>query len=100
MLITPFRRLGAAARLPVLDLLRFDLAFDFAFDFAFFGMAGHVQSWIEYICPKTCIARTGPAITRRKDRYQLRVASASQPKMLKTYACARDCTPRCCARRC
>ena len=34
------------------------------------------------------MARTGPAITRRKDRYQLRAASASQPKTLKTYACA------------
>ena len=36
------------------------------------------------------MARTGPAITRRKDRYQLRAASASQPKTLKTYACARE----------
>ena len=33
-------------------------------------------------------------MTRRKDRYQPRAASASQPKTLKTYACARDCTPR------
>jgi len=30
-------------------------------------------------------------MTRRKDRYQPRAASASQPKTLKTYACARDC---------
>jgi hypothetical protein len=29
-------------------------------------------------------------MTRRKDRYQPRAASASQPKTLKTYACARD----------
>ena len=36
------------------------------------------------------MARTGPAITRRKDKYQLRSASASQPKTLKTYACARE----------
>src|SRR4029077_12143827 len=33
-------------------------------------------------------ARTGPAMTRRKDRYQPRAASASQPKTLKTYACS------------
>src|SRR3954462_8596378 len=46
------------------------------------------------------MARTGPAITRRKDRYQLRAASASQPKTFKTYACARDYTPRLRARRC
>ena len=43
------------------------------------------------------MARTGPAITRRKDRYQLRAASASQPETLKTYACAqivlRDVAP-------
>ena len=31
-------------------------------------------------------------MTRRKDRYQPRAASASQPKTLKTYACARDRT--------
>jgi len=37
------------------------------------------------------MAGTGPAMTRRKDRYQPRAASASQPKTLKTYACARDC---------
>jgi hypothetical protein len=39
-------------------------------------------------------ARDGRArcqATRRKDRYQPRAASASQPKTLKTYACARDC---------
>ena len=29
-------------------------------------------------------------MTRRKDRYQPRAASASQPKTLKTYACAPD----------
>ena len=29
-------------------------------------------------------------MTRRKDGYQPRAASASQPKTLKTYACARD----------
>src|SRR5262249_59325670 len=52
------------------------------------------SKWIEYICPKTCVARTGPAMTRRKDSYQPRAASASQPKTLKTYASARDCTPR------
>src|SRR6476619_2588813 len=46
------------------------------------------------------MARTGPAMTRRKDRYQPRAASASQPKTLKTDACARDCTPRRRARRC
>src|SRR5262245_58327633 len=34
----------------------------------------------------------GPS--HNEDRYQLRAASASQPKTLKTYACARDCTPR------
>jgi hypothetical protein len=33
-------------------------------------------------------------MTRRKDRYQPRAASASQPKTLKTYTCARDCSPR------
>src|SRR5262245_1140071 len=33
-------------------------------------------------------------MTRRKDSYQPRAASASQPKTLKTYASARDCTPR------
>jgi hypothetical protein len=38
-------------------------------------------------------------MTRRKDRYQPRAASASQPKTLKTYACDRDCTPRRRARR-
>src|SRR5215203_6572655 len=31
------------------------------------------------------LARTGPAITRRKDRYQLRAASASQPKTLRRH---------------
>jgi hypothetical protein len=47
MLTETFRRLGAAARLPLLDFLIFDLAFDFAFDFAFFGMAGQVQrGWV------------------------------------------------------
>jgi len=40
----------------------------------------------------------GPS--HNEDRYQLRAASASQPKTLKTYACARDCTPRRRARRC
>jgi hypothetical protein len=30
------------------------------------------------------MARTGPDMTRRKDRYQPRAASASQPKTLKT----------------
>jgi ROS/MUCR transcriptional regulator protein len=59
-----------------------------------FKSHGPRSKWIEYICPKTCMARTGPAMTRRKDRYQPRAASASQPKTLKTYACARDCTPR------
>jgi hypothetical protein len=34
------------------------------------------------------MARTGPAMTRSKDRYQPRAASASQPKTLKTYPCA------------
>src|SRR5262249_28244909 len=34
------------------------------------------------------MAGTGPAMTRRKDRYQPRAASSSQPKTLKTYACA------------
>ena len=38
------------------------------------------------------MARTGPAITRRKDGYQLRAASASQPKTLKRYACAHKVT--------
>jgi len=32
------------------------------------------------------MARTGPAMTRRKDRYQPLAASASRPKTLKTYA--------------
>src|SRR5215468_6696995 len=99
MLTATFHRLGGAARLPFLDFLIFNLAFDFAFDFAFFGMAGYVQSGLS-ICPKTCMARTGPVMTRRKDRYQPRAASASQPKTLKTYACARDSTPRRRARRC
>src|SRR5262249_45928623 len=53
-----------------------------------FWHGGPRSKWIEYICPKTCMARTGPAMTRRKDRYQPRAASASQPKTLKTYACA------------
>src|SRR5262245_51945862 len=39
------------------------------------------------------MARTGPAMMRRKDRYQPRAASASQPKTLKTYACARSRPP-------
>src|SRR5215467_12671629 len=30
----------------------------------------------------------GPGHQRRKDRYQPRAASASQPKTLKTYACS------------
>jgi hypothetical protein len=39
------------------------------------------------------MARTGPAMMRRKDRYQPRAASASQPKTLKAYACARKTFP-------
>jgi hypothetical protein len=83
--------LGGAARLPFLGFLIFSLVFDFAFDFAFFGMADHFQNGLNISVQRRIMARTGPAVTRRKDRYQPRAASASQPKTLKTYACARDC---------
>src|SRR4029434_7215584 len=97
MLTATFRPLGGAARLPFLDFLIFNLAFDFAFDFAFFGMAGHVQSGLSISVQR----HAWPGRARpNEDRYQLRAASASQPKTLKTYACARDCTPRRRARRC
>src|SRR5580692_10464989 len=78
----------------LLGLLDIQFGFRFRLRLRFFWHGGPRSKWIEYICPKTCMARTGPAMTRRKDRYQPRAASASQPKMLKTYACARDCTPR------
>ena len=84
----------------LLGLLDIQFGFRFRLRLRFFWHGGPRSKWIEYICPKTCMARTGPAMTRRKDRYQLRAASASQPKTLKTYACARDCTPRRRARRC
>src|SRR6185369_3243723 len=71
-----------------LGLLDIQFNFRFRLRLRFFWHGDPHSKWIEYICPKACIARRGLAITRRKDRYQLRVASASQPKTLKTYACA------------
>ena len=60
----------------------------------FFDMAGHVKSGLSISVQKRAWPGRARPVTRRKDRYQPRAASASQPKTLKTYACARDCTPR------
>ena len=83
-------RRNADSNLPPLGR-RCSPGFRFRLRLRFFWHGGPRSKWIEYICPKTCMAMTGPAMTRRKDRYQPRAASASQPKTLKTYACARDC---------
>src|SRR5262249_26375713 len=72
----------------LLRLLDIQFCFRFRLRLRFFWHGGPRSKLIEYICPKTCVARTGPAMRRRKDRYQPRAASASQPKTLKTYACS------------
>src|SRR5262249_39656096 len=81
--------LGRRCSPALLGLLDIQFGFRFRLRLRFFWHGGPRSKWIEYICPKTCMASTGPAMTRRKDRYQPRTASASQPKTLKTYACAR-----------
>src|SRR5262249_48893913 len=83
--------LGRRCSPALLGLLDIQFGFRFRLRLRFFWHVGPRSKWIEYICPKTCMAGTSPAMTRRKDRYQPRAASASQPKTLKTYACARDC---------
>src|SRR5262245_41829567 len=84
--------LGRRCSPALLGLLDLQFGFRFRLRLRLFWHGGPRSKWIEYICPKTCMARTGPAMTRSKDRYQPRAASASQPKTLKTYACARDCS--------
>jgi hypothetical protein len=76
--LPPLGRRCSPALLGFLDI-------QFGFRFRLFWHGGPRSKWIEHICPKTCMARTGPAMTRRRDRYQPRAAWASQPKTLKTY---------------
>ena len=56
MLTATFSRLGAAARLPFLGLLDVQ----FGFRFRSFWHGGVRSKWVEYICPKTCMARAEP----------------------------------------
>src|SRR5262249_21983689 len=78
--------LGQRCSSALLELLDIQFGFRFRLRLRFFWHGGPRSKRIESICPKTCMARTGPAMTRRKDRDQPRAASASQPKTLKTHA--------------
>src|SRR5436190_21896517 len=64
--------LGRRCSPALLGLLEIQFGFRFCIRLRFFWHGGPRSKWIECICPKTCMARTGPAITRRKCRYQLR----------------------------
>ena len=56
--------LGRRCSPALLGLLDIQFGFRFRLRLRFFSMAGPRSKWIEYICPKTCMARTGPAMTR------------------------------------
>src|SRR4029453_11525321 len=76
--------LGRRCSPALLGLLDIQFGFRFRLRLRFFWHGGPPSKWIDYMCPKTCMARTGPAMTCCKDRYQPRAASASQVRLRST----------------
>src|SRR5262249_46212550 len=59
--------LGRRCSPALLGLLDIQFGFRFRLRLRFFWHGGPRSKLIEYICPKTCVARTDPAMRRRKD---------------------------------